>query len=175
MLRQFGESDLDNVFQGLSHPDVIQYYGVHYRTREATKKQLDWFADLETNKTGIWWAICSPNNKIFYGAGGLYGLSKEHQKAEIGFWLLPDFWRRGIMKEAIPLILDFGFNTLGIHRIEGLVETENLNCKSAMAKLDFMYEGTMRECEIKNGHWISLDFYAKIKQADTRKNSASPS
>ena len=78
------------------------------------------------------------------------------------------------MKEAIPLILDFGFNTLGIHRIEGLVETENLNCKNAMAKLDFMHEVTMKECEIKNGHWISLDFYAIIKQADIRKLPPSP-
>ena len=32
-----------------------------------------------------------------------------------------------------------------------------------MKKLDFTHEGTMRECEIKNGKFISLDIYAKIK------------
>ena len=31
-----------------------------------------------------------------------------------------------------------------------------------MAKLDFEYEGTMKECEIKNGKFISLDIYAKL-------------
>ena len=163
LLRRFEESDLDNVFLGLSHPDVIKYYGVQYASREATKKQLDWFAELERDETGIWWAVCSLDNRIFFGAGGLNGQNKEHQKAEIGFWILPEFWGGGIMKEVLPLIVDYGFSTLGLHRIEGLVETENVNCKRAMAKLDFVHEGTMKECEVKNGKWISLDIYAKIK------------
>lgn len=163
LLRQFADSDLENVFRGLSQPDVIKYYGVSYQTLEATKAQMDFFADLEINGTGIWWAICSPDNRIFYGAGGLNSLSKEHQKAEIGFWLLPDFWGKGILAEAMPAICNYGFENLGLHRIEGIVETENLNCKKAMAKLDFRHEGTMRDCEIKNGQFISLDIYAKLK------------
>jgi len=32
-----------------------------------------------------------------------------------------------------------------------------------MEKLNFEYEGTMKECEIKNGRFISLDIYAKLK------------
>ena len=63
----------------------------------------------------------------------------------------------------MPLICDYGFNRLGLHRIEGFVEGDNRNCKNAMANLDFRYEGTMRDCEIKNGKFISLDIYAKIK------------
>ena len=137
LLRQFVESDLESVFKGLSHPDIIKYYGVSYQTLEDTKEQMTFFADLEKNETGIWWAVCSADNKTFYGAGGLNSLSKEHKKAEIGFWLISEFWGDGIMKEAMPLICNYGFNSLGLHRIEGLVETENKNCKKAMAKLDF--------------------------------------
>lgn len=163
LLRQFADSDLENVFNGLSHPDIIKYYGVSYQTLEATKAQMEFFADLEKNETGIWWAVCSPDNQLFYGAGGLNSLSKEHKKAEIGFWLLPGYWGKGFMTEAMPLICNYGFDTLGIHRIEGIVETENLLCKKAMEKLRFQHEGTMRECEIKNGKFISLDIYAKLK------------
>lgn len=163
LLRQFVDSDLENVFKGLSHPYIIKYYGVSYQTLEATKAQMVFFADLEKNETGIWWAVCSLDNNTFYGAGGLNSLSKEHKKAEIGFWLISDFWGMGIMKEAMPLICNYGFNELGLHRIEGIVETENQNCKKVMAKLDFNHEGTMRECEIKNGKFISLDIYAKLK------------
>ena len=162
LLRQFVESDIESVFKGLSHPDIIKYYGVSYRTIEDTKEQMKFFADLEKNKTGIWWAVCSLDNKIFYGAGGLNSISREHKKAEIGFWLLSDFWGQGIMTEAMPLICNYGFDKLGLHRIEGMVETENTNCKNAMAKLDFRHEGTMRECEIKNGKFISLDIYSKL-------------
>ena len=163
LLRQFVESDLERVFKGLSHPDIIKYYGVSYQTLEDTKEQMTFFADLEKNETGIWWAVCSADNKTFYGAGGLNSLSKEHKKAEIGFWLISEFWGDGIMKEAMPLICNYGFNSLGLHRIEGLVETENKNCKKAMAKLDFQHEGTMKDCEIKNGAFISLDIFAKVK------------
>ena len=163
LLRQFVDSDLIHVFKGLSHPNVIKYYGVSYDTLEATKEQMKFFADLEENETGIWWAVCSADNNEFYGAGGLNSLSKVHRKAEIGFWLLPDFWRQGIMTEAMPLICSYGFNTLGLHRIEGFVEVENENCKNAIANLGFVHEGTMKECEIKNGQFISLDIYAKLK------------
>ena len=164
LLRKFIESDIENVFKGLSHPDIIKYYGVSYETLEDTKEQMKFFADLEKNKTGIWWAVCSSDNQTFYGAGGLNSLSKEHKKAEIGFWLISDFWGQGIMIEAMPLICSYGFNKLGLHRIEGIVETENTNCKSAMAKLDFQHEGTMKDCEIKNDKFISLDIYAKLNQ-----------
>lgn len=163
LLRQFVESDLENVYKGLSDPEIIKYYGVSYQTLEDTKEQIKFFADLEKESTGVWWAICSLDNKIFYGAGGLNSLSKEHKKAEIGFWLLTEFWGQGIMTEVMPVICKYGFEHLGLHRIEGFVESDNLNCKKAMQKLDFKHEGTMEDCEIKNGKFISLDIYAKIK------------
>jgi [ribosomal protein S5]-alanine N-acetyltransferase len=163
LLRQFVDNDLENVFKGLSDPEIIKYYGVSYKTLEATKEQMKFFADLEKEKTGIWWAICSLDNKTFYGAAGLNSLSKEHKKAENGFWLLTDYWGQGIMTESIPLICRYGFETLGLHRIEGLVESDNVNCKRAMQKVAFKHEGTMRDCELKNGNFISLDIYAKLK------------
>ena len=162
LLRQFVDSDLEYVYKGLSDPEIIKYYGVSYQTLEDTKAQMKFFADLEKEETGIWWAICSLDNNIFYGAGGLNSLNKEHKKAEIGFWLLKDYWEQGIMTEAMPLICRYGFEKLGLHRIEGLVETDNLNCKNAMKKLYFNHEGTMKDCEIKNGNFISLDIYAKL-------------
>lgn len=162
LLRPFVESDIKSVFKGLSHPDIIKHYGVSFNSLEATKEQMNWFTNLEKEETGMWFAVCSEDNKTFYGAGGLNDLSQEHKKAEIGFWLLTDFWGKGIMTEAMPLICNYGFNELGLHRIEGFVESDNINCKNAMAKLDFQYEGTMKDCEIKNGKFISLDIYSKI-------------
>lgn len=162
VLRQFKESDLENVFKGLSHPDIIKYYGISFDSLEATKEQMTWFSDLEKNETGIWWAVCSKDNGGFLGAGGLNDINKENRKAELGFWLLPEHWGKGLMTETIPLILKYAFEHIELHRIEGFVETENVNCKRALAKLNFNLEGTMRDCEIKNGAFISLDIYSKI-------------
>ncbi|WP_339611306.1 GNAT family N-acetyltransferase [uncultured Planktosalinus sp.] len=162
LFRQITIKDLKNVFNGLSNPGVIQYYGISFKSLDATKEQINWFADLEKTQMGIWWAICSLDNKTFFGSGGLSKISQEHKKAEIGFWLLPEFWGRGIMTEALPAIYNYGFKEIGLHRIEGFVESENKNCKKALSKLDFQYEGTMIDCEIKNGKFISVDIFAKI-------------
>jgi ribosomal-protein-alanine N-acetyltransferase len=164
LLRQITPGDLDNIFEGLSHPDVIRYYGVSYQSREATHEQMKFFADLEANKTGIWWAVCNvPGNK-FYGAGGLNNLHAGFRKAEIGFWLLPSYWGSGLMKEGLELICRYAFEKLNLHRIEALVETGNEHCRQAMKKTHFVHEGTMRDCEIKNGRYISLDIYARLNE-----------
>ena len=162
ILREIIETDLENIYKGLSDPDVIKHYGISFDSPEATKEQMRWFAE----PSQFWWAICSADNKTFFGAGGLNNFSEEHKKAEIGLWLLPKFWGQGIMREAMPLICDYGFKELEIHRIEGFVETDNLNCKRAMAKLDFNHEGTMKESEIKNGKFISVDIYARLKDSN---------
>jgi len=161
-LRQFQPDDQENVFKGLSHPDVIPFYGISFSTYDETKEQMDWFKNLEDKKEGIWWAISSKDGKTFYGAGGYNDWNHVHKKAEIGFWLMPDFWGSGIMKEVFPEIVRYGFEGMGLRRIEGFVESENSNCKNALKKVDFQYEGTMRECEMKNGKFISVDIYASL-------------
>lgn len=162
-MRQFTNDDLENVFFGLSHPQVIKYYGVSYNTLEETKDQISFFKKLEQEEIGIWWAIESLDNK-FIGAGGLNNLSKIDRNAEIGFWLLPEYWRKGIMLEAMSLIIEYALNDLNLHRLVGYIETENLACKKAIAKLNFQHEGTLRDCEWKNGKFISLDVYSKINE-----------
>ncbi|MFK7971304.1 MAG: GNAT family N-acetyltransferase, partial [Bacteroidia bacterium] len=73
-----------------------------------------------------------------------------------------EFWGKGIMPEVMPLICNYGFDALGLHRIEGFVDSDNQKCKNAMEKIDFVYEGTMKDCEIKNGQYVSVDIYAKL-------------
>lgn len=163
LLRQIKQEDIQNIYNGLSNPDVIKYYGISFDNLKATEEQIIWFKNLEETETGIWWGICSKDNKIFYGAGGFNGLSKEHKKAEIGFWLLPEFWGKGLMQEAFPLICSYGFNHLKLNRIEGFVYSENQNCKKAIEKMNFKIEGTMRECEFKNGKYLNVDIYSKLQ------------
>ncbi len=158
LLREIVGADIQNIYAGLSNPLVVEFYGVSYDSLEATREQMAWYE----NASQVWWAIYSANGETFYGAGGLNDLSLTNKKAEVGLWLLPEFWGQGIMTEVMPLICSYGFDELGLHRIEGFVDSANQNCKRAMAKLDFEYEGTMRDCEIKNGKFVSVDIYARL-------------
>ena len=96
-------------------------------------------ADIEHVYSGL------RNNSIFYGAAGFNDISMQSKSAEIGLWLLPEYWGQGFMKEALSAICDYGLNNLKLERIEGFVETENINCKRAMSKIDFQFEKTLKD------------------------------
>ncbi len=162
-LKEIEASDIKSIHRGLSNPNITKYYDVHYETLEDTKGQMEWYADLKKNGTGIWWGVFDKTTDAFCGAGGYNDLDKKDRRAEIGFWLLQEYWGKGIMKEVFPKFCELGFTLLNLNRIEGYVVSENTKCKSAIEKINFTYEGTLREFEIKDGEKTSLDVYSILK------------
>ncbi len=163
-LRRIGPADKPWVFEGLSHPEVIRYYGVSYRTLEETQAQLDWYDSLLESGTGIWWGICftgDPGRLI--GACGFNEWHRAHHRTEIGYWLLPGYWGQGLMSECLPAIIDHAFTAMRMHRIVAVVEPPNAQSAHLVQKLGFRYEGTLRQCELKNGAYIDHAYYALLK------------
>ena len=163
LLKRFEVSDINNLIKGLGNPNVNQYYGIKINNLKEAEVQLEWFNNLEKENIGIWWAICSLDNKVFYGAAGFNDLDTINKKVEVGFWLLEEHWRKGILTALMPLICDYAFNNLSIDRIEGFVETDNSSCKQALAKVGFNYESTSVDAEVKNGKSIDIDTYCMTK------------
>lgn len=162
-LKEISPSDIQFVFEGLSNPEITKYYDVHFDTLEATQEQMDWYANLKKEGKGIWWGIFDQEDQQFCGAAGFNALEESHQKAEVGLWLLKAHWGKGILSEVMPALFNYGFDTLGLNRIEGFVVGDNLKCKRALEKINFSFEGRMRESEIKEGEKIDVDIYAILK------------
>lgn len=162
LLREIISTDIGKIFEGLSHPDVIKQYGVSYKTLEDTKEQMDWYANMMKEDTGRCWAICSADNTEFYGVITLPFWKKEHRKAELGYWLLPLYWRRGIVTEAADTVIKYAFSEMDLHRIMAEVEDDNAASIASLKKLGFQYEGTQKECEIKEGRFLNLEMYALL-------------
>jgi ribosomal-protein-alanine N-acetyltransferase len=163
LLRQIKPSDQIAVFQGLSDPDVIRYYGVEYHSLADTKAQMDWYRDIQQQGSGIWWAITTEAVGDLIGTCGLYNIQAQHRKAELGYWLLPHYWRQGVMRATLETVMAYGFGTLNLHRIEAYVETKNVASGRLLQKMGFQHEGTLQDTEIKHGRFISLDIYAKLQ------------
>lgn len=162
-LRRIGPADKLRVFEGLSHPEVIRYYGVSYRTLEDTQVQMDWYDYLLESQTGIWWGIVftdDPGRLI--GACGFNEWHRVHNRTEIGYWLLPGCWGRGVMSECLPAIIGHAFTAMQVHRIAAVVEPPNGQSARLLQKLGFRYEGTHHACEIKNGSYIDHAYYALL-------------
>ncbi len=165
VLRQIQPADQAAVFEGLSDPQVIKYYGVSYTSYDGTKVQMDWFARLWEQQEGIWWGIAfkdKPSQLI--GACGFNNYSKEHSNTEVGYWLLPTCWGIGIMTEALPQILRYAFMVMDVHRVVAVVENGNEGSAKLLRKLGFCYEGTHVECERKGDVFIDLSYYALLKR-----------
>ncbi len=162
ILKQILPADQAFIFKGLSDPKVIPFYGVRYDSFEATKNQMEFYDELWRNKTGCWWKIVSKTTDKPVGACGMNAYQPEHEKAEIGYWLLPDHWKLGIMPEVIPVMIAHLFSHWKLHRLEAVIEAGNEASCRLSEKLGFTYEGTLREAEIKDGKHISLMIYSLL-------------
>lgn len=162
VLRDFVATDVGDVYAGLSHPEVIKYYGISYDSLEATQAQMQWFQDIKANKSGYWLAIETADTHEFVGAIGVSDRNLEYRHAELGYWALPAYWGKGLMSEALQGFLGFAFGALGLHNVTAIVELPNLGSRQLLHKAGFTLEGIMRECELKQGEYISLCRYSLL-------------
>jgi ribosomal-protein-alanine N-acetyltransferase len=163
LLRRLVPADAEAVFVGLSDPRVIRHYGVSYRTREEAQAQMRWFEDLLAKGTGIWWAVCEPSNPAtLIGATGLNDVCTRHLTGDLGYWLLPDHWGRGVARECVAAVLAYGYEVMNLHRVAAEVDVDHLRSIALLEDLGFQFEGVRRGCELKDGQHIDLRVYSRL-------------
>lgn len=162
LLQEILPEDQPFIYEGLSNAQVIPFYGVQYKTLEETTAQMHYYSRLWRDGTGAWWKIVDRRTFEKVGAVGFNNYVLQHNKCEIGYWLLPQHWGKGIISEALQQIIVFLFNVWKVHRIEALVEVDNSNSCKVAQKAGFKYEGTLRDVELKNGRYISLRMYSLL-------------
>lgn len=162
ILTQVLPEDQDFLFKGLSDPVAMPHNGVYFSTFEETKVQLDWYERNYRTGTGISWKILSKNNGEKLGVVSVYYYKPEHKKAELGYWVLPEFWNKGIISEAIQVVINYWQKEKKLHRLEALVEEKNIGSIRVLEKAGFVHEGTMRDYEIKFGKYINLRMYSLV-------------
>jgi ribosomal-protein-alanine N-acetyltransferase len=67
-----------------------------------------------------------------------------------------------VTTEVLKTVIEYCKEEKDIHRLEAFVEEGNIASSKVLEKLGFVYEGTMKDCEIKNEKYISLLIYALI-------------
>lgn len=162
-LRRILQSDRAALYAGLSHPEVVAHYGISYDSEERCQEQLDWYRYMEQAHSGYWWAICTPDQPDqLIGACGIYEIDHHNRNADIGYWLLPDYWHQGIMQSCLHSILDYGFHQLGLHRIEAEVEPDNIASIKLIQKLGFHQEGQRRQVALRQHRFTDLHIYGLL-------------
>jgi ribosomal-protein-alanine N-acetyltransferase len=77
---------------------------------------------------------------------GFYFWERPFYKTDLWYTVARPYWRRGIATEAVRALMEFGFETLCLHRINVDTRMDNIASLRLMQKLGFRHEGVRREC-----------------------------
>jgi RimJ/RimL family protein N-acetyltransferase len=94
----------------------------------------------------------------------------KYNKAEIYYSLIPHYWKKGFALEAVKALLNYGFKTLKLHRIEAGVATENVNSLRLLEKTGMKREGMHRKILPVGGKWIDNYSYAILEDDFLKEN-----
>ncbi|MBN1291312.1 MAG: GNAT family N-acetyltransferase [Candidatus Latescibacteria bacterium] len=90
------------------------------------------------------YAIVLKCNNYLIGSIGLT-IDREHERAELGYWLGKPFWGHGYCTEAGKAVIKYGFDGLNLNRIDAHYLSRNPASGRVMEKLGMKYEGCFRE------------------------------
>ena len=147
LLRQPMLTDAQDFFILRSNTLVMQYVNRPIaKTVEDAENLINKIADIINTNEGINWCITLKDKpKKVMGNIGIWQLKKEDYRGEIGYMLHPDFWRKGIMQEAVEAVINFGFNQMQLHSLEAKINPSNSASAMLLEKNNFIKEAHFKE------------------------------
>jgi len=140
ILRRISNGDTDAIFRNFSDPEIARWFFEHPLT---DKKQARHFieqfnTEFEQGK-GLTWGIALKETNTFIGTCG-YRHVELGKQGEIGFDLAKQYWHQGVMTECLEAIIEYGFFTLGLLKIEAHTFSNNERAKHLLEKLGFQLD-----------------------------------
>lgn len=142
ILRDWRDEDAPALEPVCGEWDVCAFTSVPWSYSKAGA--LGWI-DRQRNKraagTVLALAIQGPEDDRALGNVNLAGLDDGGREAEIGYWLMPDARGRGLATTAVSLLVGWGFDQLGLERIEFAILPENVASQRVAERLGANPEG----------------------------------
>jgi RimJ/RimL family protein N-acetyltransferase len=166
LLRRMRPDDAKEILYLRSNDDVMKYID---RERTKTIRDAKLLVEkinhsIESNN-GIMWGIALKNTPArLIGNIGYWRLIKEHYRAEIGYMLHPSFWKKGIMKEALLRVTDFGFNEMNLHSIEANINPGNQASAMLLESAGFVKEAYFKEDFFFDGEFRDTIIYSRLNK-----------
>jgi len=117
----------------------------------------------------IVWGIDLKKEKTLVGCISLKKIDWIDRKAEVGYWLGKDWRGRGLMTEALGLVLNFSFEKLKLHRIFAFVFSDNIASQRVLEKMGFKKEGELREHKYRFGKWKDAIVFGILEKEFNKK------
>jgi ribosomal-protein-alanine N-acetyltransferase len=164
ILRKMTLDDAEAVFAYASDPEVTRYviWDTH-RSIEDSRAFLELTVQKYESGGEPDWGIVYKGDQRFVGTCGFTSWEVGHARAELGYVLSRRYWGRGLMSEAVRAMIAFGFERMGLNRIEARCIAENVASARVMEKAGMTHECTLRQREFLKGAYRDIKLYAILK------------
>ncbi|MPN03269.1 IS1595 family transposase ISSpgl1 [bioreactor metagenome] len=160
-----------DMFEIFSDEETLKYYDVEPVTEvEEVKGLIEVLQNRFKNKKGIRWGLYLKDSGKLIGTCGYHDVNREALRGEIGYELSREFWGNGYMKEALEAILNYGFNNMGLNRIQALAEPENEKSIGILKRVGFKEEGILRDYEYYRGGFKNCTMLSILKREYEKDN-----
>lgn len=128
LLRPLFYTDAVDFFQISSNPENLEFlFPSQSSLKEAQYALANYFMK---NPLGTW-AICNDDNHLI-GVIRFEKLDEIKLEAEIGYFLLKDYWGQGLMPEVLKKLIVLSFQEFGLKRLMITIHKENqASCRVA--------------------------------------------
>jgi RimJ/RimL family protein N-acetyltransferase len=170
-LRLIESSDLNSIHKLHSLPQTDKYntLGIPESIEETKSVIKPWVLENESSSPRSYtFAIENKINTAFIGLFGLKLGMEKYKQAEVWYKIHPGYWNKGIATEVLARIMDYGFNALGLHRIQAGCAVENVGSIKVLEKVVRTREGRKRQVLPLKSGW-SDNFEYAILETDKRK------
>ena len=162
-------TDVDDLLEYQSNPEIVRYIPWPPRTLEQVKKAAEAVVNtctfqLKENKDFIVlvWELKISGKVI--GQSNMMLVSKENKCANIGWVTHQDFQRQGYAFEATKALLKYAFTNTDVHRIIADIDTRVHESAALAEKLGMRREATYLDGEFFKGEWCYMWLYAILKR-----------
>lgn len=157
------KTDISNLFDVKNNKETSKYLGGN--TPTYSRKDICNWIDFHNNcENENLFVIQDRNNNKVIGHIGLYNIDLEVKSAEYAILIgNNEYLGKGVGRQVTDLILDYGFNKLGLNRIYLSFISKNLPAYNLYVKIGFKKEGCLRQAILKNGVYNDLILMAILK------------
>lgn len=145
-LRPWRDSDIGGIVEACQDPEISRWTRVPSPYGEADARMyLLQRHDGVLNGTTAPLAIVSPEEpERLLGSVALMRFAWEHARGEVGYWLAREARGGGHATRAVRLICSWGFDTLGLERVDLFAATGNLSSQRVAERAGFTQEAVLR-------------------------------
>lgn len=153
-LRPMQREDLPSCITWMNDPETRGY--ILNQTPIDEVREGQWFESLDRKPfpSHIIFAIVLKRGGQLIGDTGIQGINWINRYAETGIVLGEAYRNKGYGSEAARLVLEYCFNTLGLHRIVARVLATNQRSYLCHKNIGYREEGRERQVYFRDGKWI---------------------